>query len=78
MVYVTHNIVANMGSEMPRVDMSKEFANFTDSDKFYIRKLENLNSKRAADLKHLRRNSRITGLTLGAFAIGICILFFWF
>ena len=60
--------------EMPRFDMSKEFSKLTDSDKFYMKKMEALNLRRATDNKIMRVNGRRLSLGLGALVIGICIL----
>ena len=64
--------------QMPRVDMAKEFSKLNESDRFYVKKLEELNLKRAADMKVLRRGNKIFGLSLGAAALGICIFFAFF
>ena len=60
---------------MPKVDMAKEFANLSESDKHFVRKLESLNMDRAKDLKKMRSRNKVTGLLIGAGVLSICILF---
>lgn len=63
------------GKRMEKVDMSKEFAKLSEADKYFVRKLEQMNRDRAKDMKHLRRKNWFTALAIGTGVLSICILF---
>jgi len=60
---------------MKTVDMPKEITSFSPTDQYYIKKFEQLNSGRAHGMKMLQSRNRRTGLLMGGFVLGICILF---
>merc|ERR1711964_737008 len=65
-----NNMANNTSSDrMQKVNMQKEFANLTDSQKYFIRKLEEINKERAQTVKSLKRRNLLTG-----FIIGGCVL----
>jgi hypothetical protein len=58
-------------STMPEVDMKKEFSKLNAADQHFIKKVEEMNLKRASDAKLLRTKNKVTGLVIGAAVIGI-------
>ncbi|KAK7488190.1 hypothetical protein BaRGS_00020632 [Batillaria attramentaria] len=59
---------------MEKVDMAKEFSKLSESDQYFVRKLEQMNRDRARDMKALRRKNWITGLAIGA---GVLSIYFY-
>lgn len=60
--------------EMPRVDMKKEFPNLNETEKHFIRKIENMNLERAGRLTKMKSRNKLTGVLLAGAVFGICIL----
>jgi len=56
---------------MPEVDMKKEFSRLNAVDQHFVKKIEDMNIKRANDAKRLRTKNKLTGLLIGAAVIGI-------
>ena len=63
------------GKRMEKVDMAKEFSKLSEADKYFVRKLEQMNRDRAKDMRVLRRKNWITALAIGTGVFSICILF---
>ena len=63
-----------MADEMPKVDMSKHFANLSETDKHFVKKLEGINLARATKIRQQNKMNRITLGTLLCGVVGICIL----
>lgn len=59
----------NTSDRMQKVNMQKEFENLNDSQKYFVRKLEEINRERAQTVKNLKRRNLFTG-----FLIGGCVL----
>lgn len=59
---------------MEKVNMDKEFTKLSEADKYFVRKLEQMNRDRAKDMKHLRRKNWFTALAIGTGVLSICIL----
>lgn len=58
-------------SKPPGKITPEQIAQMTDAEKHYIKKCEQFNIERVADLKLRRGKSRVLGLSLGAMAFGI-------
>ena len=70
----SHRAENKMADRMPDVDMSKHFANLSDTDKHFVRKLEGINLARANKIMKQRKANRFTLGFLLCGVIGICIL----
>lgn len=64
-----HEGYNNPSDRMQKVNMQKEFENLNDSQKYFVRKLEEINRERAQTVKNLKRRNLFTG-----FLIGGCVL----
>ncbi|KAK7092439.1 hypothetical protein V1264_008181 [Littorina saxatilis] len=62
------------GKGMEKVDMSKEFSKLSEADKYFVRKLEQMNRDRAKDMKTLRRKNWMTALAIGT---GVASIYFY-
>ena len=65
------------GDRMQKVNMQKEFENLTDSQRYFIRKLEEINKERAKSVQALKRRNLLTGFIIGGCVLSICILHFY-
>ncbi|KAL8616427.1 hypothetical protein ACOMHN_041030 [Nucella lapillus] len=61
-------------NRMEKVDMSKEFSKLSEADKYFVRKLEQMNLDRAKDMKALRRKNWVTALAIGT---GVMSIYFY-
>ncbi|XP_014784781.1 cytochrome c oxidase assembly factor 3, mitochondrial [Octopus bimaculoides] len=59
--------------QMPKVDMQKEFAGLSESQKYFVRKLESINKERAQNIKSLKRRNLMTGFLIGGCVLAIYI-----
>ncbi|CAI9735369.1 Hypothetical predicted protein [Octopus vulgaris] len=59
--------------QMPKVDMQKEFASLSESQKYFVRKLESINKERAQSIKSLKRRNLMTGFLIGGCVLAIYI-----
>lgn len=66
----------NTSDRMQKVNMQKEFENLNDSQKYFVRKLEEINRERAQTVKNLKRRNLFTGFLIGGCVLSICILVF--
>ncbi|KAK0091630.1 hypothetical protein PV326_002930 [Microctonus aethiopoides] len=57
--------------DMPKLNLAKDAAKLSTSDRHYIKKIEEFNVERVARLKKLNRNNRIVGGLLGLTVISI-------
>ncbi|GAB1609355.1 cytochrome c oxidase assembly factor 3, mitochondrial-like [Argonauta hians] len=59
--------------QMPKVDMRKEFESLSDSQKYFVRKLESINKERAQSIKNLKRRNLMTGFLIGGCVLAIYV-----
>ncbi|XP_046742317.1 cytochrome c oxidase assembly factor 3, mitochondrial [Diprion similis] len=57
--------------QMPKIHEGKNFRKLSIVEQEYMRIIEEKNLERVNRLKRMRRNNRITGLSLGAMVLGI-------
>lgn len=57
--------------DMPKLNIAKDAAKLSTSDRHYIKKIEEFNVERVARLKKVKRNSWIVGGLLGIGVISI-------
>ncbi|KAK3595069.1 hypothetical protein CHS0354_043166 [Potamilus streckersoni] len=60
-----------MADRMPKVDMTKEYQNLNETDKYFVKKMERMNTLRAAHISSSRGTARKMGFFLGATVLGI-------
>ncbi|KAL3836523.1 hypothetical protein ACJMK2_021947 [Sinanodonta woodiana] len=60
-----------MADQMPKVDMTKAFQNLNESDKYFVKKIERMNTARAKVTSSSRGRARKIGLFIGAAVVGI-------
>ena len=63
------------GNRMEKVDMTKQFNKLSETEKHFVRKLEEMNADRAKDMRRLRKKNLFTAVTIGLGVLGICILY---
>jgi len=64
-------MASSSGQQMPEIDMSKDFAKLSDTEKHFVKKLEALNLARAKETKSVWKKNRWTAAFFGGLALSI-------